>query len=65
MKWLGNVRVPPQTMADLSDAEWYEQLKTHHGEEKIHIGEPQSGGNPWHTAAYWDAKGLVGLYLDE
>ena len=63
MKWLGNIRVPPQTMRDLTDKEWLDNLRAEYGENRVHIGECQEGGG--HTAAYWEAKGMCGLYLDE
>lgn len=62
-KWLGNVRIPPQTMRDLSDEEWLKALRSQYGESRVHIGEPQEGGG--HSAGYWEARGMVGLYLDE
>lgn len=61
LKWLGNVRIPPETMQDLSDQEWFDKLQAQHG-DKLHIGEPQEAGG--HCAAYWDHRGLVGLYLE-
>lgn len=64
MQWLGNAKTPPaETMRDLSDVEWIAQLKAHYGAAHIHIGAPQEGGG--HCAAYWEQKGLVGLYLDD
>lgn len=59
--WIGNVRIPPASMQDLSDQEWYDALKAKHG-DKLHIGEPQAAGG--HSAAYWDFRGMVGLYLE-
>lgn len=59
--WIGNVRIPAETMHDLSDQEWFDALKEKHG-DRLHIGEPQEAGG--HTAAYWDQRGMVGLYLE-
>jgi hypothetical protein len=63
VEWLGNVRFPPQDMSDLSDAEWLEALKQRYGEENICFFKPQSGGNPWRSAAEWEALGMIGVYL--
>ena len=63
MTWLGNVRYPPVDMTDLSDAEWLNALKRHHGEENICLYLPQDGGVPWRSAKEWEALGMVGVYL--
>lgn len=63
MKWLGNVRYPPQDMTDLSDAEWLKALRVHYGEDHICIYRPQDGGLPWRSAAEWEALGVMGVYL--
>ena len=65
MKWLGNVRYPPETMTDLSDAEWIKNLRQHHGEENIVFFKPRDGGNPWHSAAEWERRGMMGVYLKQ
>ena len=62
MRWLGNVRYPPETIEDLSDEEWINQLREHYG-DRICFYEPQSGGNPWRTADEWRNRGLIGVYL--
>jgi hypothetical protein len=62
MTWLGNVRYPPETMQDLSDAEWIELLRERYG-ERICFCEPQVGGNPHRTVAEWKARGMIGVYL--
>ena len=62
MKWLGNVRYPPQTIEDLSDKEWVEHLRHRYG-DRLCFFEPQAGGNPWRTADEWRARGLIGVYL--
>jgi hypothetical protein len=63
MKWLGNVRYPPETMSDLSDAEWVTALKDRYGEKNICFFRPQDGGVPWRSAAEWEARGMMGVYL--
>jgi len=63
VQWLGNVRYPPQDMTDLSDAEWLEALKNRYGEENLCFYRPQAGGNPWRSAAEWEALGMIGVYL--
>ena len=60
--WLGNVRYPPETMQDLSDAEWIGLLKERYG-DRICFYEPQAGGNPCRTAAEWRDRGMLGVYL--
>ena len=60
--WLGNVRYPPETMQDLSDAEWIGLLKERYG-DRIYFYEPQGGGNPHRTAAEWRERGMLGVYL--
>jgi hypothetical protein len=62
MSWLGNVRYPPKTMQDLSDAECIERLRETYGEQ-ICFYEPQAGGNPHRTAEEWKTRGMVGVYL--
>ena len=63
MKWLGNIRYPPEDVTDLSDAEWLKALRAHYGEDHICIHAPQDGGVPWRSAAEWTALGMVGVYL--
>jgi len=63
MKWLGNVRYPPEDMSDLSDAEWLQQLRQHYGEDNICLYHPQAGGTPWRSAKEWEALGMLGVYL--
>jgi hypothetical protein len=63
MKWLGNLRYPPETMSDLSDAEWLKALQDRYGEENICFFRPQDGGDPWRSAAEWEARGVMGVYL--
>ena len=65
MKWLGNVRYPPETMSDLSDAEWLTALRDHYGADHIRFFRPQDGGVPWRSAAEWEARGMMGVYLVE
>ena len=62
MKWLGNVRHPPETMQDLSDQEWIGLLKERYG-DRICFSEPQAGGNPLRPAEEWRARGMFGVYL--
>ena len=62
MKWLGNVRYPPENMNDLSDKEWVEGLRKEYG-DRICFFEPRDGGVPWHSAAEWREKGMIGVYL--
>jgi hypothetical protein len=62
VKWLGNVRHPPETIQDLSDEEWIVLLKERYG-DRICFSEPQAGGNPRRTAAEWRARGIFGVYL--
>lgn len=52
MTRLGNVRYPPETMEDLSDAEWIERLRERYGDQ-ICFYELQPGGNPRRTADEW------------
>lgn len=63
MKWLGNVRYPPETMSDLSDGEWLKALREHYGAENICFYRPQGGGVPWRSAAEWETLGVMGVYL--
>ncbi|MBV9505242.1 MAG: hypothetical protein JO323_09605 [Acidobacteriia bacterium] len=63
MKWLGNLRYPPKDLTDLSDAEWLKALKDHYGDENICFYRPQDGGVPWRSAAEWEARGVIGVYL--
>lgn len=65
MRWLGNLRYPPETMSDLSDAEWLKALREHYGDENLCFYRPQDGGVPWRPAAEWEERGLVGIYLKE
>ena len=58
MTWLGNVRYPPETMADLSDAEWIELLRERYG-DRICFYEPKSGGDPHRTAEEWKRRGMI------
>jgi hypothetical protein len=63
MNWLGNLRYPPQTMTDLTDAEWLTALRARYGEENICFFKPQDGGVPWRSAAEWEDRGMLGVYL--
>ena len=63
MRWLGNVRYPPETMGDLSDAEWLEALRDHYGGENICFYRPRDGGIPWRSATEWETLGVLGVYL--
>jgi len=63
MTWLGNLRYPPETMNDLSDAEWLKALRERYGEENLCFFSPQDGGVPWRSAAEWEARGVMGVYL--
>jgi hypothetical protein len=63
MTWLGNLRYPPETMADLSDAEWLTALRERYGEENLCFYKPQAGGVPWRSAAEWEDRGVMGVYL--
>ena len=62
MKWLGNVRYPPETVEDLSDEEWIGQLRERYG-DRLCFHEPQAGGNPPRTAEEWRSRGMIGVYL--
>jgi hypothetical protein len=62
MRWLGNVRYPPQTVEDLSDNEWIAQLREQYG-DRLCFDEPQAGGNPWRSAEEWSSRGMIGVYL--
>jgi hypothetical protein len=46
MRWLGNVRYPPETISDLSDAEWLEALREHYGDENICFTGPATAAVP-------------------
>jgi len=50
-------------MSDLSDAEWVEALKARYGEENLCFYKPLAGGVPWRSAAEWEARGMMGIYL--
>ena len=63
MRWLGNIRYPPETISDLSDAEWLEALRKHYGEENICFYRPRDGGVPWRSATEWETLGVMGVYL--
>jgi hypothetical protein len=52
-------------MTDLSDAEWLKSLRDHYGAKHICLYRPQDGGVPWRSAADWEARGLIGVYLVE
>ena len=65
MKWLGNLRYPPETMTDLSDAEWLQALRDRYGADNICFFKPQDGGVPWRSAAEWEARGMMGVYLKQ
>jgi len=60
--WLGNVRLPPESLRDLSDQEWHRQLQQCYGPDRVHLGPPQACEG--HSAAWWEARGMSGLYLD-
>lgn len=62
MKWLGNVRYPPETVEDLSDEEWIGQLRELYG-DRICFYEPQAGGSPWRSADEWRSRRVIGVYL--
>ncbi len=62
MRWLGNVRYPPETVEDLSDEEWIGLLRERYGDQ-LCFHEPQAGGNPWRTADDWKSRGVIGVYL--
>ena len=63
MKWLGNLRYPPEDMSDLSDCEWLESLRAYYGDENICFFRPKAGGVPWRSASEWEARGMLGVYL--
>jgi hypothetical protein len=63
MKWLGNIRYPPQDMSDLSDRDWLAALREHYGEKNICFYRPKAGGIPWRSVADWEALGVLGVYL--
>jgi hypothetical protein len=50
-------------MADLSDAEWLTALRERYGEENLCFYKPQAGGVPWRSAAEWEDRGVMGVYL--
>lgn len=65
LRYLGNVRYPPETVTDLGDREWLERLWEHWGREKIRVGPPLGTEVPPHTAAYWEYRGMLAVYLDD
>ena len=60
-RWLANVRVPAQTMRDLSDVEWLAQLREFYGEENVILRAPQPCCGL--TADEWFERGMYGVYL--
>lgn len=62
MQWLGNVRYPPENVSDLSDQEWIAELRKQY-HDRVCFFKPKDGGVPFHTAAEWLEKGMIGVYL--
>jgi len=52
-------------MTDLSDAEWLKALQDRYGKDNICFFRPQDGGTPWRSAAEWEARGMMGVYLKQ